>query len=367
MNLSAADIINASNYFTSDYHQSRHLYLAKLQDVEHLTNDKKAWQLDARFGTDLYIDTVWLGSRQAKNVLVIISATHGVEGYCGSAAQSFLLDQFATLERIEPKDFAVLIIHSLNPWGMYWARRCDQSGIDLNRNFNDFSTPITDSEAVQVWLNILELEEVQARFSAIEDFKDRLGQQKFEEVISAGQYSKPWAPFFGGQAPSFANETIENIINGYQLAGKELVVIDIHSGLGPYAFGELISDHPIDSSGARFAEQLFGDTIASTAKGESFSAPKFGLMDYRWHQLMQDSGCYITLEFGTYNSDQLFHTLLNEHLFWARSDHKTLKNDAYQEHRKAMLQQFCPDHELWHQAVLFKVWQLINRVIRFYQ
>ena len=152
-----------------------------------------------------------------------------------------------------------------------------------------------------------------------------------------------------------------------QLKGKELVVIDIHSGLGPYGFGELISDHPLDSAGSRFAEKLFGDAIAATAKGESFSAPKKGLMDYRWHQLMSELGCYITLEFGTYNTDKLFLTLLNEHRYWASHDKIAMNDKGYLEHRKAMLQQFCPDDQLWQQAVLFKVWQVAARVINYYQ
>ncbi len=31
------------------------------------------------------------------------------------------------------------MIHALNPWGMQWARRCDEQGIDINRNFIDFN------------------------------------------------------------------------------------------------------------------------------------------------------------------------------------------------------------------------------------
>ena len=363
MNLLANNLIHAKKYFTSDYHQSRNQFLQRVNG----SDQTKSWQLDIEFGKDLFVDSLWLGPTNATKVLVFISATHGVEGYCGSACQSFLLDQLNTVGALMPEDLAILFVHSLNPWGMYWARRCDQTGIDLNRNFIDFNALPGTSDRVLEWLSILETVDEKQRLLAIECFRAKLGQRKFEAVISEGQYHTQWAPFFGGQQPSFANRTINKIINHYQLKGKELVVIDIHSGLGPYGFGELISDHPLDSAGSRFAEKLFGDAIAATAKGESFSAPKKGLMDYRWHQLMSELGCYITLEFGTYNTDKLFLTLLNEHRYWASHDKIAMNDKGYLEHRKAMLQQFCPDDQLWQQAVLFKVWQVAARVINYYQ
>src|SRR5437870_2312233 len=40
-----------------------------------------------RDGEELTTDVAWLGPRDAWNVLVTISATHGAEGFCGSGAQ----------------------------------------------------------------------------------------------------------------------------------------------------------------------------------------------------------------------------------------------------------------------------------------
>ena len=38
-------------------------------------------------GGDLTTDIAWIGPRDAQKVLVMLSATHGVEGFCGSGAQ----------------------------------------------------------------------------------------------------------------------------------------------------------------------------------------------------------------------------------------------------------------------------------------
>ncbi|MGE5150764.1 MAG: DUF2817 domain-containing protein, partial [Rhodospirillaceae bacterium] len=38
-------------------------------------------------GEKLYLDTARFGPADARNMLVLISSTHGVEGHCGSGAQ----------------------------------------------------------------------------------------------------------------------------------------------------------------------------------------------------------------------------------------------------------------------------------------
>ena len=87
---------------------------------------------------DYDCDAFYLGKQDARKVMVFISGTHGIEGFCGSAIQRYLLTEiFPTLESND--DCAFLFIHALNPWGMANYRRCDELGIDLNRNFIDFN------------------------------------------------------------------------------------------------------------------------------------------------------------------------------------------------------------------------------------
>ncbi|MGY3361743.1 hypothetical protein ACVWZK_008406 [Bradyrhizobium sp. GM0.4] len=96
-------------------------------------------------GTQLSTDVAWFGDRRARSVAILISATHGVEGYCGSAAQ---LDWVAErgYDRLK-SDEAMLLIHALNPYGFAWDRRVTQEGCDLNRNFVDFADTPPDNAA----------------------------------------------------------------------------------------------------------------------------------------------------------------------------------------------------------------------------
>lgn len=359
------NFLDVSRFFKADYEKSRSQFLSACQKVSYLPQQSRSWVLPAETHTQtqLAVDAVYLGNPGARKVLVMISGTHGVEGYCGSAIQSFLLQDLNHQTNPLPDDMALLMIHSLNPWGMYWARRCDHEGIDLNRNFVDFANlPQTDSRQ-QAVISALSSETDATRNGALQQLVASWGQSEFERIVTEGQYQHPWAPFYGGSAPSFSSSVIDELISHWQLQERQLVVIDLHTGLGPWGYGELISDHPVDSAGNAYARRLFGAGIANSLAGDSFSPPKYGLLDYRWHQLMQQTGCYLTLEFGSYPTDALFDVLVHDHLFWRTFSTENVADKAYQANRENMLRHFCPKDRLWQQAVVFKAWQVMHRVI----
>src|SRR6056297_283173 len=71
-------------------------------------------------GEALYTDVAWLGDPRAGHVLLVMSGTHGVEGFAGSAVQAAFLRALPPL----PQNTAILMVHLLNPWGAAWRRRC---------------------------------------------------------------------------------------------------------------------------------------------------------------------------------------------------------------------------------------------------
>src|ERR1017187_1063435 len=87
----------------------------------------------------LSTETAWLGPRNAERVLVIMSGTHGVETFSGSAIQVGLL-QSGIAEEVA-KDVGLLLIHAINPSGFAWIQRVTEGNIDLNRNFIDHGWP----------------------------------------------------------------------------------------------------------------------------------------------------------------------------------------------------------------------------------
>ena len=75
------------------------------------------------------------GPADASKVLMTTSVVHGSEGFCGSATQTGLLQITVSL----PPDVAVVQVLAVNPYGFSHARRVNEDGVDLNRNFIDFA------------------------------------------------------------------------------------------------------------------------------------------------------------------------------------------------------------------------------------
>ena len=87
--------IDYTGFFATDYAESRQRLIAgarALAPRHGVCIDSRA--IDARGPADetLALDFVIFGARRPRNVLVVSSATHGVEGFCGSAVQHYLIE-----------------------------------------------------------------------------------------------------------------------------------------------------------------------------------------------------------------------------------------------------------------------------------
>ena len=106
--------------FSKSYAEARQKFL-KAAQAAGLTVDSNIHPLKGRDGEELAMDVVLDGAPDAKQLLIISSACHGVEGYCGSGVQVFALHdaewrakadaRFAAADkdgdgRLTPREFA---------------------------------------------------------------------------------------------------------------------------------------------------------------------------------------------------------------------------------------------------------------------
>ena len=311
-------------------------------------------------GEALATHAAWIGAADAPRVLVLIAATHGVEGYAGSAVQLDLRRLLAARQLALPAGVAILAIHALNPWGYAWDRRCDAEGIDLNRNFIDFSQAPPANPGYEALRDAFFLADPAASRARLEAYRQAHGQTAYEIALSGGQYSDPAGPFHGGSGPSHGRRVIESLMSRYRLAKRRLAVIDVHTGLGPYGYGEVICDHPPGGAGARTAQRWYGPACTLPAEGTSSSVPKLGLLDYAWHAIMDDHSGFVTLEFGTLGTDNLFDVLLAETRGWAAGPPADPVRNTL---AASMRAHFCPADDLWREAVLFRARQVITQAL----
>src|SRR4029077_519331 len=130
--------MSISDFFSASYAEARDKFrdAARTAGAALDTHHNPAAAPD---GLDLTTETARLGPRQADRLLIVMSGTHGVEGFCGSGLQVGLLK--SGLAADHPADTAVLMIHAINPSGFAWNRRGTEGNVALNRNFVDHSRP----------------------------------------------------------------------------------------------------------------------------------------------------------------------------------------------------------------------------------
>lgn len=306
----------------------------------------------------------WLGKRDAKRVLVLQSATHGVEGFCGSAIQVDCLDYVFKSELHD--DLAIVFIHALNPYGFAWLRRVNEDGVDLNRNFIDYNQalPLNPGYA-EIATALLPLKEAEmpAANEYLQQKRLTWGQWQFEQVLTCGQYEFADGLFYGGVAASQSRLYLEQIMAEFELGARQQVaVIDIHTGLGPFGYGELICDHPPGSKAVQWAKQVYGRSVTEPALGNSSSPPKLGLVDYGWQAALGERVCFITLEFGTYPPEQMFEVLCADHRLHLQA---IRWNDArVQKVKQALRDYFYPATADWQEMILMRGRQVIRQAIQ---
>jgi len=355
----AADL----SIFSPDYRHARQAFLAAAgnRGASPLCHPHP---LNGPEGESLATDVVWLGDENAESVLVLLSATHGVEGFSGSAAQT----DFLSGTRDLPEGVAALIIHAANPHGFAWQRRVNEDGVDLNRNYIDFSQPLPANVeyaelADAIVPDSLDAAALRACDAQLAAYRTEHGELAYEKAVSAGQYTHPHGLFYGGTTPTWSRQTCEKIIHDYHLAGrKRVALIDFHTGLGPFGYGEPICDHPPASTGAKLARCWYGDSVTEPALGTSTSVAKFGLSDYGWQALVGEPLVFIALEFGTYSFDNMKQVLRADHWLHAQGN-VDWHDPRTQQIKAAIRRQFYPGTPDWQEMVLLRSRQCIRQAL----
>jgi uncharacterized protein DUF2817 len=344
--------MNASQHFAQSYAEARDKFIAagsarKARMFRHVHPS----ELGAK-GEELSIDLAQIGDPRAQCLLLLTSATHGVEGFCGSGCQVALLRDDAFVAEVERAGVAVLMLHALNPYGFSHLRRTNEDNADLNRNFIDFSAPLPNAPAYEeihalllpaTWPPPAETE------VAMGAWIKSHGEKAFQAAVSGGQYTHPDGMFFGGRRPSWSNACLRAVLRAEAAPRKRLGWIDFHTGLGPRGHGEKIYSGPDDPVVIARAKAWWGDEVTSFFDGSSTSAHVTGIIsDAAGRECPDTETTAMALEYGTYSLEHTLQVLRAEH--WVHN-HPEAPASQRESVKRALRDTFYIDADDWKTMV----------------
>lgn len=338
--------------FSSDYGDARERFLAAATRASAQLSRYRHPD-SGPMGEDVSTDVAWIGPADARNVLVLLSGTHGVEGFCGSGAQIDWLqrEEYRRLNAVS----AVMLIHAVNPWGFAWLRRSTHENIDLNRNWMNFPGPLpTNDGYAQLHEHIVprvwDEASLMAADAAFEAYAAAHGQAALQHAVTAGQHEFPDGLFFGGLAPSWSRTTQTAIFESHLRPAEQVTIIDYHTGLGPQGYAEPICFHATGSSQLATARATFGATLASIAEGQSASSRVAGDgLTAAEALLSAQAVTAIALEFGTLPLPDVLRRLRADAWLHAYDDPRSAAAKAI---KRGIRDAFYVDDDRWRGMVL---------------
>ncbi|MNZ71009.1 hypothetical protein D3C78_893610 [compost metagenome] len=339
-----------SAYFSQTYAEARDKFLAAARRVQ-----SHPHPLTGKDGEALAMDVARFGAADARSLLIVSSACHGVEGFCGSGVQLALLADPEFHRQAEAAGVALLYLHAINPWGFSWWRRWTHENVDLNRNFQDFSdlsklpeNPGYDQLARALvpdsWPSPAADDELYA-------YLDTHGQPAIQRAVSGGQYTHPDGLFYGGNAPTWSNLTLRAVLREHASRCERLGWIDLHTALGPCGHGERIAHARRDDfAGLARARQWWSADVTSLYEDGCVSAELAGNM---WHlayeECPQAEYTGIGLEYGTVPSEEVLWALRGDQ--WL-SNHPEADAATRSAIRQRMRNAFYVDTDAWKKQIV---------------
>ena len=343
--------MSASEYFSKNYAEARGKFLDAASEfgvaVDSIPHPGKGPD-----GGKLFTDVIRVGEETAENLFIANSATHGVEGFCGSGSMVGYL-RSGLLKEV-PTGIAVVLVHAINPHGFSHERRVTEDNVDLNRNFVDHeaqhpSNPAYDE--LHSWLVPADWDGP-ARADAekaIEAYIAERGMETYQTSVTGGQYDHADGLFYGGRAPTWSHRTWRQILTSHAAGRRRVAFLDFHTGLGRRGYGELQYESGPDDPEYIRAQQWYDGEVTSPFDGSSSSAAVSGYIGNAVDDIAPDAErTKVGLEYGTVPLTQVIDSLRADNWLYI---HGQVDSPLGREIKAAIRAAFYGDDDAWKQDI----------------
>ena len=347
------------DYFPCDYFAARSAFRVRAAHIEHTTHKIAA---PGPNGEVLSIDSAYLGNPAPRQLMIITSGIHGVEGYAGSALQQLWL---AELSSEFPIDTGVLLVHALNPYGFAHNRRVNEHNVDLNRNaLATFPGPDNPSyRSLNTWLNPT------SPAPRLDDFVWRAlpllmrhGRAALAQVIAAGQYEFPQGIFYGGHKREPSLAIFADLLAAPRFANVERVVhLDLHTGLGRYGHYQLLLEElPATREFELLTRGLGAQAVKSDHASNATHYSAHGILPTLTRRAFLNAFTLAaTIEFGTFGPATLLRILRAENRAYHYGVHYS---GGAARIREALRDALAPHNPAWRKSVIAGGRQLFTQL-----
>jgi len=340
--------------FSTTYESARRRFVETAKAVGATLSQYAHPTAAGKFEEPLTIDVAHLGNRRADRQLLVISGTHGQEGYAGSAAQvAWLLWSEGSLAL---KDVGVLLVHGLNPYGFSHGSRTTENNVDLNRNFVDHTRTYPDNPGYEelhhaltpaVWSR----ESFGAVSRAEADFIEKEGADALFNALVAGQYSHPDGLMFGGNGREWSNIMLERILAEHIGHASKVAFIEWHTGIGDYGKPFFLSFNEPNSDELHQAALWWGQGV-SDARPHGMARPAYrGLVFYGVQSFLPNARVAgAVIEFGTRGPEAGAVAMRQDR--WLRFHGNAVSAEMQSLMRADLRDSLNPASYLWRQPVI---------------
>lgn len=316
---------------------------------------------------DLYIDNIYLPSTsENKNLVVLTTGVHGMEGYIGSVMLDVFFDEiYPTLDK---ETTGILVVANVNPYGMKYMRRYNENNVDLNRNFilDWDSFDLSSNKDYPEVKGFLQPEgkignalwhEVGFYLSLAKEALTK-GADKVSDALLTGQYEYAQGVYYGGTGDEASTKYLKGVFNDCLDGEYENIVhIDIHSGYGP-RYNMVIFNSVFETMTEAETKAAFGYDYVISHDSESFYATTGDTTDF-FYRLAESkssakelfSTCF---EFGTIGDsfiDSIFslkYTVDENRQHWYPTENK-ISSEVVKENYNEL---FYPTEKEWREKTV---------------
>lgn len=308
------------------------------------------------------LEVGWIGPRNAPNVLMSVSGTHGLEAFAGSAAQIGLARRL--MEHALPDGTAAFFVHGYNGYGWEYPSRGNESNVDLNRNMIDFRRPLPENPLYDRELHrlfappcvsedpVLQMREGMARLG------ERYGHDAVIDGINRGQFSHADGVYYGGSRREWSSTTLLELIDEYLRGSRRVAYLEWHTGMGGFGETFFICAHEPGQPKFEEAVRFWGrDRLVDQSGYDGAPKPTYqGLVIDEVERAIEALGARMigtVVEFGTYEPERVEAGIMVDRAL-RHPQSSRIPETRRLALRDFMLETFNPDSQRWRESVAAK-------------